>query len=545
VDIYTNRLEEYADFLFFTALNKCGNADEANDLTQETFLAALTFMAKGGKIDNIKAWLTTILNRKYYDTLRRKYRQPTVYIEEIPEFFNDENIDDNIIMKEEAESIRREVAYLCKLYREIIVLHYMKNMNVNQISENLGIPANTVKSRLSEGRGKIKKGIDDMERYSNLSYQPEGLMILCSGHAGLNMEPLSLVNNDLLIQNILIAAYDEPLTEDEIAKQIGVVTAYIEPKIDMLVDNELMKRVGNRVYSDFIIYKPGNQYYDYIPAQQKLIDDNFDLFWNPIQEGLDKLRQMEVYKSLSERKKNKLECLFSAWCLDTTVIFRAGEKIYGEQVCPERPNGGKWIAFGNVKTQPAELRENARYRYYGLRIRHFKDYLSVKDMYFHIYNTSFDGNNTIPLKYNMTENDLVQLLYITSENINPSEAGYNLTFLENIPAYIERGYFTNENGSITVDIPVLTISEFHEIQIICENTIKKMDDNIINVLKKYLKDKAISIPKHLKGVPKQKLYMNAFYAILMMVLYKAKESGYILKDVDYPCPAAALITDKK
>ena len=51
-----------------------------------------------------------------------------------------------------------------------------------------------------------------MERYEKQSYQPERLEISCNGSMGLNGEPFSLTNGDMMKQNILIAAYEKPVT---------------------------------------------------------------------------------------------------------------------------------------------------------------------------------------------------------------------------------------------------------------------------------------------------------------------------------------------
>ena len=65
----------------------------------------------------MKKWLSAVLNHKYYDMLRRKYKLPTVSInlisEAIPDF-EEEQAD-----MPSAEEIRREVAYLSGKYREV------------------------------------------------------------------------------------------------------------------------------------------------------------------------------------------------------------------------------------------------------------------------------------------------------------------------------------------------------------------------------------------------------------------------------------------
>ncbi|MGN1106795.1 MAG: sigma factor-like helix-turn-helix DNA-binding protein, partial [Huintestinicola sp.] len=86
---------------------------------------------------------------------------------------------------------------------------YMNGQSVSQIASELGIPEGTVKSRLHLGRDHVKKGISDMEKYSKQSYSPIKLHVSYSGNPGLNGEPITLIKNDLIAQNILWLAYPE------------------------------------------------------------------------------------------------------------------------------------------------------------------------------------------------------------------------------------------------------------------------------------------------------------------------------------------------
>ena len=78
------KLEDYIDLLMTAALRKCGSLEDARDLTQDTLLAALRFMREG-TIENPQSWLLSVMNRKFYDMLRRKYKYPTVTISEVPD----------------------------------------------------------------------------------------------------------------------------------------------------------------------------------------------------------------------------------------------------------------------------------------------------------------------------------------------------------------------------------------------------------------------------------------------------------------------------
>lgn len=101
------QIENYIEYLFSLALQKSGNLSDAEDLTHDVLLAAYVHLNKGGKIENMKSWLSGTLNHKYYDMLRKKYKMPMVSIDFIPE---QPVWDDDPIDKLTAEQVREEIA---------------------------------------------------------------------------------------------------------------------------------------------------------------------------------------------------------------------------------------------------------------------------------------------------------------------------------------------------------------------------------------------------------------------------------------------------
>lgn len=247
----------YAEDLLKAAMYRLDGTD-AEDLVQETMLAALLAIEQGREIANPQAWLLGVLNRKYYDFLRQKYRRPTVSIDMLEDVQYQKQLGQEdeqlrrLEQSEEAEALRRELAHQAGIYREVLVRYYMHGESVGRIARALQIPENTVKSRLHVGREHIRKDFT-MEKYTKQSFEPEQLNIGMSGKFGINGEPFCLGLKDRIKMNLMILAYDKPVTLPELSEAIGIATAYIEPMVDQLVDGELMKRMGDRVYTDFII----------------------------------------------------------------------------------------------------------------------------------------------------------------------------------------------------------------------------------------------------------------------------------------------------
>lgn len=73
------------EYLFSLALKTCKDVSDAEDLTQETLLAAIQYKTRSGEFSNLKYWLAATLSHKWNDMLRKKYKLPTVSIDMVPE----------------------------------------------------------------------------------------------------------------------------------------------------------------------------------------------------------------------------------------------------------------------------------------------------------------------------------------------------------------------------------------------------------------------------------------------------------------------------
>lgn len=84
-------VELYSDIMYSWALHKTSSKETAEDLVQETFLAAVQSFAKFKGESNPKTWLLSILNNKISDHYRSSYRKQVVNDNGIFEKLFDEN----------------------------------------------------------------------------------------------------------------------------------------------------------------------------------------------------------------------------------------------------------------------------------------------------------------------------------------------------------------------------------------------------------------------------------------------------------------------
>jgi RNA polymerase sigma-70 factor (sigma-E family) len=120
---------------------------EAQDVVQEAFARALARPRGLTDIESPEAWLRTVA----INVVRRRWRRRQV-LDSI--LLRDRPIQQMVASPPgpEREDLRAALATLSKPYREVIVLHYLADLAVEEVAEILGVPVGTVKSRLSRGR---------------------------------------------------------------------------------------------------------------------------------------------------------------------------------------------------------------------------------------------------------------------------------------------------------------------------------------------------------------------------------------------------------
>jgi RNA polymerase sigma factor (sigma-70 family) len=123
---------------------------EAQDVVQEAFARALARPRLLGDVDNPEAWLRTVAinvvrrrwrRRQILDTIMRRDRPVTHLVAAAP--------------GPERADLAAALAQLSRPYREVVVLHYLADIAVDDVAQLLDIPVGTVKSRLSRARAAL------------------------------------------------------------------------------------------------------------------------------------------------------------------------------------------------------------------------------------------------------------------------------------------------------------------------------------------------------------------------------------------------------
>ncbi|AYA74155.1 MULTISPECIES: RNA polymerase sigma factor SigW [unclassified Robertmurraya] len=162
---YGEIVEIYKDKVFQLCYRILGNRHEAEDMAQEAFIRAYVNISSFNIDLKFSTWLYRIATNLCIDRIRKK--KPDYYLD--AEVSGTDGLtmysqiaSDTILPEDEIESlelqetIQREITKLPEKYRSVIVLKYIEELSLNEISEILDIPLGTVKTRIHRGREALR-----------------------------------------------------------------------------------------------------------------------------------------------------------------------------------------------------------------------------------------------------------------------------------------------------------------------------------------------------------------------------------------------------
>lgn len=151
-------ITDYQNLVFSICLRLTGDYFTAEDLTQETFLAAYAHLSDfDGQSE--KAWLCRIAGNKCIDWKRAAERRSIPTEEtEFPEVSS--GCDDTyrqVTGREVMEKLQVQLNALPAPYRETGTAYFLESRSAREISEQTGTPVKTVQTRIYRARELLKK----------------------------------------------------------------------------------------------------------------------------------------------------------------------------------------------------------------------------------------------------------------------------------------------------------------------------------------------------------------------------------------------------
>jgi RNA polymerase sigma-70 factor (ECF subfamily) len=175
LDAFNRLVLAYQDLAFNLAFRMLGEEDTAQDATQTAFISAYRSLTsyRGG---SFKAWVLRMVTNACYDELRRRHRHPTTPLE--PETDEEDEMesphwlaDNDLSPEETAEKLELEQAIqhclndLPDEFRTVAILVDVQGLDYEEVSQAIGKPLGTIKSRLARARSRLR---DCLQGYGEL-----------------------------------------------------------------------------------------------------------------------------------------------------------------------------------------------------------------------------------------------------------------------------------------------------------------------------------------------------------------------------------------
>ena len=140
-----------------------GDANEAQDLTQDSFVKAYQALQRGDAPDNPPAWLYRIASRTCLDALRRRRLIRWLPLGRLVERRRsagrdaDESPESHLIRAQERARVQQALDQLPARYRMVLLLREYEGLTYREIAEATGDSLSTVKVTLFRARERCRR----------------------------------------------------------------------------------------------------------------------------------------------------------------------------------------------------------------------------------------------------------------------------------------------------------------------------------------------------------------------------------------------------
>ena len=154
---FTPLAERYMDTVFRVAYSYLRCRDDADDVTQDVLIQLYKEDKTFESDAHIKNWLIRVTVNRCKNVLRAPWRRT----EDIADYENSLTFEEP-----QCRELFEAVMSLDRRYRLPVLLYYYEGYRQREIAALLGVPEETVRTRLSRARDKLKRILSEVPQYA-------------------------------------------------------------------------------------------------------------------------------------------------------------------------------------------------------------------------------------------------------------------------------------------------------------------------------------------------------------------------------------------
>ncbi len=168
--ILSELIEQHYEFLYRYAFRLTGCVVDAEDLTQQTYLAVQTKLHQLREHSRARAWLCAIIRNAHFKSRRGQVRR-FQSLEQIPEPFDISR--DNLTI--DGEKLQKALNEIPDEFRIPLILFYFDEFSYKEIAEQMEVPIGTIMSRLARGKDYLRSRL--LASVEDSAVRPESTIV--------------------------------------------------------------------------------------------------------------------------------------------------------------------------------------------------------------------------------------------------------------------------------------------------------------------------------------------------------------------------------
>jgi RNA polymerase sigma-70 factor, ECF subfamily len=167
-DAFAQLVQRYQRRVFNLVYRMLQQYEEANETTQETFLAAWQGLPAFRGDARFATWLYRIAYNCSLKQLEQRKRDKALQVALEAEQDNTKLTDTEMDVRDRQALVREHLSHLPAKYRIVLILRHLQDMTYEEMAEILTMPIGTIKTHLFRARNLLKERLQALDRESNM-----------------------------------------------------------------------------------------------------------------------------------------------------------------------------------------------------------------------------------------------------------------------------------------------------------------------------------------------------------------------------------------
>lgn len=383
------------------------------------------------------------------------------------EFFEREAADENVFL------LRRELSLLTKIRREVCVAYYIDNKSCSLIAEEQNISVEMVKYHLFRTRKLLKEGIGMTRQLGEKSYNPGTFRL---GFWGDRNRYKNLLERRLP-GAILLAAYEVPVSAEELSVELGVAMPYLEEEIEILEAVDVLVRKGGKYQTNLVIITEAYEK-EFVENTSSVYKETAERIFKKAMGILSRIRQI----GFADEKYDENRILFAILNMSMVKGYEMADKKSPVGLPRDLAFGSKGWIFGY----------DNNYVYHHFNGVTMRSENKEKTAWF-----SAENYRAIEKCQLLSHMDFENMIEAVCDAIleNPPDKSNPV-----LPGLIEEGIIVSEDGALAARFPVFDQDVFEEICRLLTPVSEAVSDCMISISSQAEKMLAGYTPSALRAV---------------------------------------------